>query len=122
WFFSLIQLLQAPQMWWSGSGLELKSEQRQLGDHQQLVCSVQDCPVEPSFSWSLLGDRPQTGTIYTNKTLSVLTFNPVMMEHEGALLCKVTCGGERRAIKTSVQVYCEYRHTQTHTQQKNLGL
>ncbi|XP_029356083.1 vascular cell adhesion protein 1b [Echeneis naucrates] len=105
-----IQLVSAVMMSsWCIQGLHVSVFPRQslfrLGDHQQLVCSVQDCPVEPSFSWSLLGDRPQTGTIYTNKTLSVLTFNPVMMEHEGALLCKVTCGGERRAIKTSVQVY-----------------
>ncbi|XP_071328974.1 vascular cell adhesion protein 1b [Trachinotus anak] len=76
-----------------------------LGERRQLVCSVQDCTLVPSFSWSLLGDRPLTATVSTNRTQSVVTFDPVMMEHEGALLCKVTCGGEKKEIKTSVHIY-----------------
>ncbi|XP_068581485.1 vascular cell adhesion protein 1b [Cebidichthys violaceus] len=76
-----------------------------LGEHQQLVCRVQDCPTMPSVSWSVLWDRPQTASVSTNGTWSVISFNPVMMEHEGDLLCKVGCGGENKQIKTTVQVY-----------------
>ncbi|KAG7218881.1 hypothetical protein INR49_019467 [Caranx melampygus] len=76
-----------------------------LGDSQQLVSSIQDCPVTPSVSWSLLGDRPLTASVSTNRTHSVVTFDPVMMSHEGALLCRITCAGDRREVKTSVRVY-----------------
>ncbi|XP_056271267.1 vascular cell adhesion protein 1b isoform X3 [Pseudoliparis swirei] len=76
-----------------------------LGQRQQLVCQVQDCPTTPSLSWSVLGDRPLAASVSTNRTWSVMTFDPVRMEHEGALLCRVGCGGGNKQIKTSVQVY-----------------
>ncbi|XP_054458710.1 vascular cell adhesion protein 1b [Anoplopoma fimbria] len=76
-----------------------------LGERQQLVCRVQDCPTMPSVSWSVLGDRPLAASVSTNRTWSVVTFDPVMIEHEGPLLCRVSCGGENKQIKTSVQVY-----------------
>lgn len=80
-----------------------------LGGRQQLVCSFHDCPTMPSVSWSLLGDRPLTAIVSTNRNNSVVTFDPVQMEHEGWLLCKVGCGDESKQVKTSVQVYCESR-------------
>ncbi|XP_049910932.1 vascular cell adhesion protein 1b isoform X2 [Epinephelus moara] len=76
-----------------------------LGERQQLECRVQDCPTMPSVSWSLMGDRPLTASIITNRSLSVVTFDPVMMEHEGALLCRVNCGGDQRQATTPVHVY-----------------
>ncbi|TNM88105.1 hypothetical protein fugu_006326 [Takifugu bimaculatus] len=76
-----------------------------LGERQQLVCRVQDCLGVLSVSWSFLEDRPLTATTTTNESHSVLTFDPVMIEHEGALLCRVNCGGEGRQVKTSVHVY-----------------
>ncbi|XP_029985442.1 vascular cell adhesion protein 1b isoform X2 [Sphaeramia orbicularis] len=76
-----------------------------LGGRQQLVCSVLDCPDPLSISWTLLDDRPLTGTVQSNRSQSVVTFDPVMTEHEGALLCKVSCRGEQRQAKSSVQVY-----------------
>lgn len=78
-----------------------------LGERQQLVCSVLDCPVTPSVSWSPLDDRPLTAAVRTNGSQSVMTFNPVQTNHEGSLLCRVICGGETRQIKTLVQVYCK---------------
>lgn len=86
-----------------------------LGERQQLVCRVQDCLGTLSVSWSFLEDRPLAATVTTNESHSVLTFDPAMIEHEGALLCRVNCGGEGRQVKTSVHVYCEYEHTHTHT-------
>ena len=104
---------------WCVQGLRVDVFPRQplfrLAERQQLVCSVQDCPIMPSISWSLLEDRPLTAAVTTNTSCSVLTFDPVMMEHEGALLCKVNCGGDRKQILTNVHVYCEFPHTQTHT-------
>ncbi|KAM7387857.1 hypothetical protein PAMP_024068 [Pampus punctatissimus] len=76
-----------------------------LGERQQLVCLVHDCPVMPSVSWTLLGDRPLTGTVNSNSTHSLLTFDPVIMQHEGTLLCKVSCGEETRQSRRSIQVY-----------------
>ncbi|XP_041791699.1 vascular cell adhesion protein 1b [Chelmon rostratus] len=76
-----------------------------LGERHQLACRVLDCRGMPSVSWSLLEDRPLTASISTNRTQSVVTFDPVMMEHEGALLCKVMCGGESKQMKTTVRVY-----------------
>ncbi|XP_041647214.1 vascular cell adhesion protein 1b isoform X2 [Cheilinus undulatus] len=76
-----------------------------LGERGQLVCQVHDCPTVPIVTWLLLGDRPLTAAVSTNRTHSVVTFNPVRMEHEGALLCKVDCGRENKQNKTSVRVY-----------------
>ncbi|XP_076582975.1 vascular cell adhesion protein 1b isoform X1 [Chaetodon auriga] len=76
-----------------------------LGELHQLVCRVQDCAGKPSLSWSLLEDKPLTASVSTNGTQSAVTFDPVMTEHEGALLCKVVCGGENGQMKTTVQVY-----------------
>uniref|UniRef100_A0A3Q3RA69 Ig-like domain-containing protein n=1 Tax=Monopterus albus TaxID=43700 RepID=A0A3Q3RA69_MONAL len=76
-----------------------------LGERQLLICTVHDCPVRPSISWSLLEDRPLTAKVNTNRTQSVVIFDPVMVEHEVTLLCKVSCRGENRQIKTSVHVY-----------------
>lgn len=87
-----------------------------LGERHQLVCRVQDCPTMPSVSWSLLEDRPLTAAVRTNGTQSVVTFDPVMMEHEGALLCRASCGGGVRQVKSSVRVYCESTHKHTVTQ------
>uniref|UniRef100_UPI0037E7853A vascular cell adhesion protein 1b n=1 Tax=Semicossyphus pulcher TaxID=241346 RepID=UPI0037E7853A len=94
---------------WCVQGLRVdvipRSPLLRLGERGQLVCLVQECPTMPSVSWSLLGDRPLGASISTNRTQSVVTFDPVMLEHEGALLCKVGCGGENRQIKVSVKVY-----------------
>ncbi|XP_053286411.1 vascular cell adhesion protein 1b isoform X2 [Pleuronectes platessa] len=94
---------------WCVQGLRVDVFPRQplfrLAERWQLVCSVQDCPIMPSISWSLPGDRPLTASVTTNISCSVLTFDPVMMEHEGALLCKVDCGGDRKQILTNVHVY-----------------
>ncbi|XP_034529137.1 vascular cell adhesion protein 1b [Notolabrus celidotus] len=94
---------------WCVQGLRVdlipKSPLFKLGGRSQLVCAVQDCPTRPSVSWSVLGDRPLTASISTNGTGSVLTFDPVMMEHEGMLVCRVSCGGETRQNKTSLKVY-----------------
>ncbi|XP_042371809.1 vascular cell adhesion protein 1-like, partial [Plectropomus leopardus] len=76
-----------------------------LGDNRQLLCHVQDCPTMPSVSWSLQGDRPLTASVSTNRSHSTVTFDPVSMEHEGALLCRVSCGPENKQVKTSVHVY-----------------
>uniref|UniRef100_A0A1A7YDD8 Vascular cell adhesion molecule 1 n=2 Tax=Iconisemion striatum TaxID=60296 RepID=A0A1A7YDD8_9TELE len=76
-----------------------------LGDHQQLVCWVQGCPTVPTISWSPVDDRPLSASVRTNSTHSVLTFDPVKMEDEGQLQCKVMCGGENRLIKASIRVF-----------------
>lgn len=76
-----------------------------LGGRGQLVCSVQDCPWTPSIAWSLLEDRPLTASISANSTHSTVTFDPVAREHEGALLCKASCGRDTRQAVSSVHVY-----------------
>ncbi|XP_005948480.1 vascular cell adhesion protein 1b [Haplochromis burtoni] len=76
-----------------------------LGERQQLVCLFQGCTTTPSVSWSILGDRPLSGSISTNQTCSVLTFERVKMEHDEAILCTVSCNGDRKQAKRSVQVY-----------------
>lgn len=78
-----------------------------LGERQQLVCLFEGCTTTPSVSWSILGDRPLSGSISTNQTCSVLTFERVKMEHDEAILCTVSCNGDRKQAKRSVQVYCE---------------
>lgn len=109
---SFVQLISAVLLMsssWCVQGLRVDLFPRRplfrLGEYQQLVCSVPDCPTIPSISWSLPGDRPLTAAVSTSGARSVVTFDPVLTEHEGALLCKVTCGGESRHVKTSVQVY-----------------
>ncbi|XP_069577921.1 vascular cell adhesion protein 1b [Brachyistius frenatus] len=74
-----------------------------LGERHRLVCSVQDCPTTPRISWLQPGDRPLT--VSATRDRSVVTFDPVMKEHEGGLVCEVTCGEETKHLKTSVQVY-----------------
>ncbi|XP_029001999.1 vascular cell adhesion protein 1b [Betta splendens] len=107
----IVQLLSAVLLMpsWYIKGLQVSVSPRRplfrLGERQQLVCSVRDCPTTPSISWSQLGDQPLTTPISTNWTQSVMTFDPVTMEHEGALLCKVKCEEETRQIRTSVEVY-----------------
>ncbi|KAM9848825.1 vascular cell adhesion protein 1b [Aulostomus maculatus] len=76
-----------------------------LGERHQLVCSVQDCPATPSISWSLPGDQPLTASVKNDGPKSVVTFDPLMMEHEGTLLCRVSCGRENKQNKVIVQVY-----------------
>lgn len=78
-----------------------------LGQRHQLVCQVMGCPSAPVLSWSLLEDRPLTARVATNGTHSLLTFDPVLLEDEGALVCRASCGGESRQSKVLVQVYCE---------------
>ncbi|XP_074490478.1 vascular cell adhesion protein 1b isoform X2 [Sebastes fasciatus] len=94
---------------WCVQGLRVDVSPRRhlfrLGERGELVCRVQDCPMMPSVSWSLLEDRPLTASVSTNRTQSVVTFDPVMVEHEGALLCRVSCGGQKKQVKTSVHVY-----------------
>lgn len=108
WFLFTALLL----MSWCIQGLRVdifpKRPLLKLGERHQLVCKVQDCPTTPSMSWSLPDDRPLTATVKTSGTQSVVIFDPVMMEHEGALLCQANCGGEMRHVKGSVNVYCEY--------------
>lgn len=76
-----------------------------LGSRSVLVCEVSGCRGDATFSWVPLEDRPLAAIVRANATTSWLTFDPVRREHEGALLCKVSCGGERSQIKTSLQVY-----------------
>ncbi|XP_037530364.1 vascular cell adhesion protein 1b [Nematolebias whitei] len=76
-----------------------------LGERQQLVCQVQDCLTTPSMSWFWLGDRPLSLPVDTNGTRSVLTFDPVRMDDEGTLVCKVLCGDDVRLKQISVRVY-----------------
>ncbi|KAL3976927.1 protein transport protein YIF1 [Sarotherodon galilaeus] len=76
-----------------------------LGERQQLVCLFQGCTATPSVSWSFLGDRPLSGSISTNQTCSVLTFEPVKMEHDGRIQCAVSCNGNKTKGSRKVQVY-----------------
>ncbi|XP_068449127.1 vascular cell adhesion protein 1b [Clinocottus analis] len=76
-----------------------------LGERQQLVCGVQDCPSMPSASWTALGDQPLLAPVSGNGSWTTMTFDPVRPEHEGALLCRVSCGPEKQQIHTSLQVY-----------------
>ncbi|XP_077441117.1 vascular cell adhesion protein 1b isoform X2 [Vanacampus margaritifer] len=78
-----------------------------LGERRQLSCAVRDCPVTPVISWSPLGDRPLGGRVRWRDRLSLLTFDPVEMVHEGLLLCKVTCGEQRKHAKTNIRIYGE---------------
>ncbi|KAM3876310.1 vascular cell adhesion protein 1b [Diretmus argenteus] len=63
-----------------------------VGDRQELRCSAQGCPERVTISWALLEDKPMTAEIHTTGLESVATFDPVMIEHEATLLCKVSCG------------------------------
>ncbi|XP_061634150.1 dual specificity protein phosphatase CDC14AB isoform X2 [Phyllopteryx taeniolatus] len=76
-----------------------------LGERGQLTCSVGECPVAPVVSWTPVGDRPLGADVRTRGRLSLLTFDPVEMEHEGPLLCKVTCGEQRKHAKTHISLY-----------------
>ncbi|XP_049586348.1 vascular cell adhesion protein 1b isoform X3 [Syngnathus scovelli] len=76
-----------------------------LGERQQLACFVDDCPVTPVISWTPLDDRPLNARVRTRDNLSLLTFEPVDMEHEGPLLCKVTCGEQHKQAKTHIRLY-----------------
>uniref|UniRef100_A0A3Q2WAD4 Vascular cell adhesion molecule 1 n=1 Tax=Haplochromis burtoni TaxID=8153 RepID=A0A3Q2WAD4_HAPBU len=77
-----------------------------LGERQQLVCLFQGCTTTPSVSWSILGDRPLSGSISTNQTCSVLTFERVKMEHDEAILCTVSCNGDRKQAKQLMPALC----------------
>uniref|UniRef100_A0A3Q4GC48 Vascular cell adhesion protein 1-like n=1 Tax=Neolamprologus brichardi TaxID=32507 RepID=A0A3Q4GC48_NEOBR len=77
-----------------------------LGERQQLVCLFQGCTTTPSVSWSILGDRPLSGSISTNQTCSVLTFEHVKMEHDEAILCTVSCNGDRKQAKQLMPALC----------------
>uniref|UniRef100_A0A8C8DJ54 Ig-like domain-containing protein n=1 Tax=Oryzias sinensis TaxID=183150 RepID=A0A8C8DJ54_9TELE len=59
----------------------------------------------PTLFWSSLEDHPLSALRSSNLTHSVLTLDPVGREHEGSLLCSVTCGKEKRQLQTSVRVY-----------------
>ncbi|XP_061680087.1 vascular cell adhesion protein 1b isoform X2 [Syngnathoides biaculeatus] len=76
-----------------------------LGERGQLWCSVSECAAAPVVSWTPLGDRPLDADVETRGLLSLLTFDPVEMQHEGPLLCKVTCGEQRKHAKTHVGLY-----------------
>ncbi|KAM8889906.1 vascular cell adhesion protein 1b [Synchiropus picturatus] len=76
-----------------------------VGDRGQLVCTAHDCPTAAQISWRALEDRPLYATLAGNSTHSVATFDPVKVEHEGTLVCVVSCGAERRQTTSSVQVY-----------------
>ncbi|XP_077390305.1 vascular cell adhesion protein 1b isoform X3 [Festucalex cinctus] len=76
-----------------------------LGERAQLSCDVRDCPAAPVIAWTPLGDRPLGAGVRTRDRLSLLTFDPVEMMHEGPLLCQVTCGGQRKHAKTDIRVY-----------------
>ncbi|XP_022071323.2 vascular cell adhesion protein 1b [Acanthochromis polyacanthus] len=108
---TFVQLISAVLLMssWCVQGLRVDISPRKplfrVGTRQQLVCSVQDCATTPSISWSLLVDRPLTGTVSTSSTRSIVTFDPVTTEHEELWQCKVSCGEEKKHIKTSVKVY-----------------
>ncbi|XP_061894328.1 vascular cell adhesion protein 1b [Entelurus aequoreus] len=76
-----------------------------LGERHQLLCSVRECGAVPAVTWTLLGDRPLTATVESGRAHSVVTFDPVGMEHEGIVLCKVTCGQQHKLGKANVHVY-----------------
>ncbi|KAK5870403.1 hypothetical protein PBY51_025039 [Eleginops maclovinus] len=76
-----------------------------LGQRQQLFCRVQDCPTKPSVSWSLLEDQPLAASISSNHTGSTVTFDPVLIEHERPILCRVSCGGRTIQTLSNVRVY-----------------
>ncbi|XP_037324549.2 vascular cell adhesion protein 1b [Pungitius pungitius] len=94
---------------WCVRGLNVEVSPRRplfkLGERRQLVCRVWDCPTMPSVSWSVPGDRPLGASASSNRTWSVLTFDPIKMEDEGSLLCKVICGEDNKQIRTTVRVY-----------------
>ncbi|XP_072244974.1 vascular cell adhesion protein 1b isoform X2 [Leuresthes tenuis] len=110
-FRTFVQLLSALVLTssWCVQGLQVDVSPTRplfsLGDPQQLVCRIRDCPTAPAVSWSWMGDNPLGASISTNQTHSVLTINRVTTEHEGALKCQVRCGEQQRHVITNVQVY-----------------
>ncbi|XP_076028041.1 vascular cell adhesion protein 1b [Genypterus blacodes] len=96
-------------LWLSVQALHIEVQPRKalfrLGQRRQLRCSVHDCPGQADLTWTLLGDKPLTGSVNTSGAESVMTFDPVMIDHEATLLCKVSCGHESKHARASVQVY-----------------
>ncbi|XP_055021255.1 vascular cell adhesion protein 1b [Boleophthalmus pectinirostris] len=76
-----------------------------LGSRSRLVCFAVGCSGAAAVTWTPLDDRPLMAAVAANATHSSLTFDPVRREHEGALLCKVTCAGEKSQSVTKVHVY-----------------
>nr|XP_033935790.1 vascular cell adhesion protein 1-like isoform X2 [Pseudochaenichthys georgianus] len=76
-----------------------------LGQWQQLFCRVQGCPTMPTVSWSWLDDRPLAASVQSNQSGSSVTFDPVRMHHEGALLCRVRCGEESGKSLSTLHLY-----------------
>ncbi|XP_037105285.1 vascular cell adhesion protein 1b isoform X2 [Syngnathus acus] len=107
----LVCLLLSGVLAWHRCGVSLRVDLSpsgplfKLGERQQLACSVDDCPVTPVISWTPLDDRPLNARVRTRDNLSLLTFEPVDMEHEGPLLCKVTCGEQHKQAKTHIRLY-----------------
>ncbi|KAM4738931.1 vascular cell adhesion protein 1b [Anableps anableps] len=108
---SFIQLLSVVLLMssWCVQGLRVGVSPRKplfrVGTHQQMVCQVWDCPTEPSISWITVNDRPLLASISNNRTHSTLTYDPVKIEDEGHLLCKVRCGKQPKESRASVSVY-----------------
>uniref|UniRef100_A0A667Z140 Vascular cell adhesion molecule 1b n=1 Tax=Myripristis murdjan TaxID=586833 RepID=A0A667Z140_9TELE len=76
-----------------------------LGERRELRCSVRDCPGRASITWTLLEDKPLSAHINTTALESLVTFDPVMPEHDATLVCKVTCGQENKQSRAVIQVY-----------------
>ncbi|KAJ3599038.1 hypothetical protein NHX12_033001 [Muraenolepis orangiensis] len=66
--------------------------------------------IPASVYWGFLEDKPLGAQVTStrspsNRTESVLTFDPVRSGHGGTLLCKATCGTESKQSGAVLQVY-----------------
>ncbi|CAN9500837.1 unnamed protein product [Ophioblennius macclurei] len=77
-----------------------------LGERRRLMCSAHDCHSStPHVAWTLPGDQPLGGAVRVEGSGAAITFDPVGMEHEGTLQCKVMCGEEIKHVTVRVRVY-----------------
>ncbi|KAJ7993264.1 hypothetical protein DPEC_G00270640 [Dallia pectoralis] len=85
--------------------VEIKPQREvfRVGDRQELKCFATDCKKEVTVTWSLLLDKPISAQ--TSADGSELVFDPVKVDHEETLMCRVKCGDEVKQKRKDVEVF-----------------
>ncbi|XP_071232602.1 vascular cell adhesion protein 1-like [Salvelinus alpinus] len=84
-----------------------KDPMARVGDSLVLTCKASGCAETVTFTWSSLLDRSLYGKTETNGTVSLQIFNPLVIQHVNAVVCKATCrtkGEDTQKAQTSTKV------------------
>ncbi|XP_073704325.1 vascular cell adhesion protein 1 [Garra rufa] len=76
-----------------------------VGEDLELICRMNDCPDNVTFTWSAALDNIVGGDVKNNPTVSELLIRNISVKHSDTIVCKATCQRNTQQKTSKIRVF-----------------